>query len=172
MRMKTVRFLLKLVDLDEEAATIAAASAAAQAAKGGAKKKWQLIIIYCKCNQSLKKQFKDKVVKLKAIQVPKIARVCGCVALVARVTWSWRTKASRSIRARQLSFKTTVRLLVMKIDINRLRCRGTKQTTRPSKCRLSRILGQSRSNSKISVLKLSLLATITRNWSAVATWVP
>jgi len=39
MRMKTVRFLLKLVDLDEEAATIAAASAAAQAAKGGAKKK-------------------------------------------------------------------------------------------------------------------------------------
>lgn len=37
--MKQVRFLLKLVDLDEEAAIQAATAAAAQAAKGGAKKK-------------------------------------------------------------------------------------------------------------------------------------
>lgn len=39
MLMRDTKILLKLIDLDEEAALIAAANASAVAAKGGAKKK-------------------------------------------------------------------------------------------------------------------------------------
>ena len=72
--MKPVKFLLKLVDLDEEAAALAAASAAALAAKGGTKKKWLLIINYCKCNL-LHSKLMAAAKPLKAIRALKKAKV-------------------------------------------------------------------------------------------------